>query len=362
MVSKCPRCACEIPANRSFCPGCQLVVFRDHSALGRGQSEPSEVVIGAARVSTDGSVARTVDAIPLLPQLVEGLLKYWSKPMQRAQHLGCGVRTGPNQLPRLHAIVRQHANALDLTCPELFVKQDPTLNAYTFGTNDDACVVVHSALVDLLDQQELNFILAHEIGHIKARHVTYGSVLSMVAQGLLGPLATFSALLAPLDAWSREAEQTADQIGIILADQDASAIRALMLLAVGSRSLLVDINLAPYLEQQEDLCDFYGKWNLYFGGQSHPYIVTRVVNLLRFTNSEPARQARAALGRSVAWPTPQRGFTAALPRPSSPVRQVKFCPDCGFEFQDNGALACKICGARKALNFVNVRQFDPRQR
>ena len=290
--------------------------------------------------------------------MVEAVINYWEKPLQRAKHLGFGVRIGPNQLPHLHSMLVSHANVLNVPCPELFVKQDPTLNAYTFGTNDDACVVVHSALVDLLDEQELSFILAHEIGHIKARHVTYGSVLAMFAQGLLGPLArsplqpetVVALLVAPLDAWSREAEQTADQIGVILAEDPGAAVRALMLLAVGSRALLTQMNIAPYLEQQEDLANFYGKWQLYFGGNDHPYVVTRVLNVFRFLTTEQARSARATLGHGplLAGPSPRPApkFRQLDPPKTDHASTLNFCPECGVEISYRASDLCRICGFR----------------
>lgn len=355
---RCPRCHSDVPAGRAFCPNCQLLVFRAQLSLGYDQHAPTNVVVGGVRVSTDASVAHIIDSVPLLPKLIEKFINYWGKPLQRATHLGFGVRVGPSQFPHLHSMLLVHANAVNVPCPELFIKQDPTLNAYTFGTNDDACVVVHSALIDLLDDQELSFILGHEMGHVAARHVTYGSVLSTAAQGLLGINPIFSLLSAPLDAWSREAERTADQIGIILAEDPTAAIRALMLLAVGSRTLLEDMNIIPYLEQQHDLDNFYGKWNLYFNGTSHPYVVTRVLNLLQFIKSEPAQQARMALGHPafllLGTPHPAKTKVRQLGEiRASDTTDLKFCPGCGVEVADHTALSCPICGVTFCLTTHN---------
>jgi len=289
-----------------------------------------------------------VDAIPAFPKLVDGLAKYWSKPLQRAKFLGGGVRVGPSQLPHLHSIVKAYANTLDIDCPELFVQQTESLNAFTFGTNDDACIVVHSALIEMFDDEELKFILAHEMGHIKARHVTYGSVLTMVSQGLFGSIMMFplDVIQSPLDAWSRASEETADRIGVVLSEDPRAAIRALVLLAVGSRKLLAQMDLMSYLEQHRDLNDFYGKLDLYFGGHNHPHTVTRVLNVIKFLNSDDYRRARTALGL----PVNTCGVSfGALPAPTidgvicESAGNGRFCPQCGFE-SEPGSPTCVACG------------------
>src|SRR5215510_530745 len=48
--------------------------------------------------------------------------------------------------------------------PELFVQASPVLNSYCVGM-DRPIIVVNSALVDLLDEDELRWVLAHELGH-----------------------------------------------------------------------------------------------------------------------------------------------------------------------------------------------------
>lgn len=309
---------------------------------------PEEVVIGTVRVSTDGSVARILDSVPVLPQLVEWLQKNWSKPLERAKHLGNGVRAGPNQLPHLYAIVQTQAAALGIQCPELFVAQQPELNAFTFGTNDDACIVVHSALIDLLDEHELEFILGHEMGHIKARHVTYSSALEMsssVALGLLSvPLDLFR---SPIDAWKRATEETADRIGVVVSHEPLAAVRALGLLAVGSRKLLKQMDLMSYLEQHNDLEDFYGKLSLYFGGNDHPHLVTRVMNILHFVRRQEFLSARNALRlpANIAAGGGERAQGTVIEGTLSDGRGGKrFCPGCGFEINATETSACMACG------------------
>jgi len=78
----------------------------------------------------------------------------------RIEHLGTAVRTSDRQFRRLHAMMHDAAAVLDLPqVPELYIKQSPELNAYTMGMAEPF-VVLHTALVDLMDPEELRFVMA----------------------------------------------------------------------------------------------------------------------------------------------------------------------------------------------------------
>jgi Zn-dependent protease with chaperone function len=163
MPLTCPRCSFNIPIGRSFCPSCSLFIFSGQAISRPGSPRPADIIIGSARVSVDCAAAAVVDAIPILPQVIEAFIQHWKKPQMRAKLLGNGVRVSRDQFSEIHALVELQANALDLPLPEVFIEQSPELNAHTFGTNEDAYIVVSSALVDLFDHDELGFILGHEM-------------------------------------------------------------------------------------------------------------------------------------------------------------------------------------------------------
>ena len=173
MERVCPRCRILVGDGRRFCAQCGLMVASlPGASLAVRRDAPVGLTIGDYSLSSDLAACALVDKIPLLPAAVEWAIRYWNKPMTRAELLGGGVRVSRSQLPSLFGILDWCAGAMDVPRPELIVKQDPTLNAYTVGTNDDNVVVLHSGLIDALQNDELAFVLAHELGHIKSRHVT----------------------------------------------------------------------------------------------------------------------------------------------------------------------------------------------
>ena len=69
-------------------------------------------------------------------------------------------------------VVRQHAMAVDIPEPDVRVVEDEQASCYTVGRFTDATVVVTTGLIERLDAQELEAVLAHEVAHIANRDVT----------------------------------------------------------------------------------------------------------------------------------------------------------------------------------------------
>src|SRR6185369_12026832 len=105
-----------------------------------------------------------------------------NKELLRGQLLGQGVKVGPKQFPSIQRIAEHCAKTLAVPVPQIYVLNSPVVNAYTFGTEDQSFIVLHSALVDSLSESELRFVIGHETGHIQNKHVVYGTVLILVSE------------------------------------------------------------------------------------------------------------------------------------------------------------------------------------
>lgn len=69
-------------------------------------------------------------------------------------------------------------NDLGIPPMEIFIIQEPLLNAYAFGFMKPYCIVLHSGAVDGLSPDELKSVVVHEIGHIAYRHTNIGVYLA----------------------------------------------------------------------------------------------------------------------------------------------------------------------------------------
>jgi Zn-dependent protease with chaperone function len=116
------------------------------------------------------------------------------------------------------------------------VTQTPVVNAGAYGI-DHPFIVVHSAAIELLGDDELRVLLAHEMGHVISGHSLYrtiAAILTLISLGALPALAGLALLpvrLAFLE-WSRKAELSADRAGL-LGSQDIVATQKLFMFFAG---------------------------------------------------------------------------------------------------------------------------------
>ncbi|MEP7052297.1 MAG: M48 family metallopeptidase [Pseudomonadota bacterium] len=216
------------------------------------------------------------------------------KNVGKAELLGHAVKIGPRQFPRVQAIAERCAETLGIPVPTLYVVSNPQLNAATYGTNEDAFILVNSALVDHFSESELLSVVGHECGHIHNNHVVYLTALhylTNVAGVLLRNLA-LPALLS-LRAWSRRAEVTCDRAGALCAGALEPSVRALTKLALGSQKLYEGLNIEAFLEQHAEAEQSVGRFGEVFS--SHPWLPKRVLALQTFAESELFRR-HAGLG------------------------------------------------------------------
>jgi Zn-dependent protease with chaperone function len=212
----------------------------------------------------------------------------------RLVFLGSAVRVDERQFPELHYVLQDVARVLDAEeVPELYVAANPVLNAMTIGMNKPF-IVLNSALVDLLDEEELRFVVAHELGHAISGHAVYktlllrllslSGVLNAVPLGGLG----LRAIIAALNEWSRKSELSADRAGLLATQDPATAFRVHMQLASGGH--LADLDTTSFFAQGQeyldagDLRDSVLKL-LLIENQSHPFAVVRAAELRRWVDS-----------------------------------------------------------------------------
>ena len=207
----------------------------------------------------------------------------------RGQLLGRAVKVGPRQFPRVFDLARRCADTLGIVVPTLYVVNNPTMNAATYGTNEDSFILIHSTLIDHLTDAELLSVIGHEAGHIHNSHVVYLTALHYLSHmaGAVIRSIGLPAMLA-LKAWSRRAEVTCDRAGLLCGrDLDAS-VRALCKLALGSQKLYDELDVEAFIEQNEEARESLGKFGELW--QTHPFLPKRVLALRVFGESALFRE------------------------------------------------------------------------
>jgi heat shock protein HtpX len=95
------------------------------------------------------------------------------------------------QLPRVYAIVERLSQKMGIPMPKLFVIPTDSPNAFATGRNPNhASVAVTAGILNLLTDEELEGVLAHELGHVNNRDILISSIAATIA-GAITYLARF---------------------------------------------------------------------------------------------------------------------------------------------------------------------------
>jgi heat shock protein HtpX len=99
------------------------------------------------------------------------------------------------QLPRAYDVVERMTQRLGLPMPKIYVIPTDSPNAFATGRNPrHASVAVTRGILQLLDDEELEGVLAHELGHVKNRDILTSSIVATLAGAIT--------LLARMGFWA----------------------------------------------------------------------------------------------------------------------------------------------------------------
>jgi Zn-dependent protease with chaperone function len=193
---------------------------------------------------------------------------YWiSSGFYRANAFGNMVLLGPSQFPELHALVTNAARELGLqTPPRTFLYNSNGLfNAFARRLLGGRFVFLTSALVEASSDEQVRFVIGHELGHHAAGHLNPW-LNTLKLPGYVVPF------LQP--AYSRQREYTCDAIGAHLSDDLPVSRGALMMLGCGCRRVNGAMNCETFMAQETMTPPVFGFLAEIF--RSHPRLTRRV--------------------------------------------------------------------------------------
>jgi Zn-dependent protease with chaperone function len=198
------------------------------------------------------------------------------------KQLGRSVKISEHQFPSIQAIVQAAAKNLDMPAPKVFIQQEPELGAYSTGLLGNRCVVLHSSLVEAMTDEELTFVVGHELSHIKCRHTTFTMLTGSAGELGIPYLSQVFGFLFLF--WSRKAEFTADRGGLLACRNARASASALAKLAVG-KNLFEKLDIEQFLAQREERnANDFGQYTEILA--DHPALVDRIHLLRQFHESD----------------------------------------------------------------------------
>lgn len=248
----------------------------------------------------DSRALAALRTIPGIDSALKKLLAVTGESAIRVIFMASAVRVTPDQCPDLHAKLQVACTTLGVDMPDLFVQQNPIVNAFTGGV-ERPVIVLYSSLIERLTDEEVLKVIAHEVGHIHAEHVLYltaARLIEAIANGALfaSPLAGVvkqllsGTMRAALLAWARRAELSCDRAALLVTQDPHVIGRTMMKLCGGTFASKVDYE--QFLAQARDFQKNYDEkaldrfWaDIITSGMTHPFPVWRISEILKWVES-----------------------------------------------------------------------------
>ena len=306
----------------------------------------------------DKQAIAALEKVPLLPQVTAKFSEIWSEKFIRVMQTSSSLRVSARQFPTLYRDYERMAHVLDLReLPTLYLRTSPEINAYAMGISD-YFIVVTTGLIELMDEDELLAVIAHEMGHVKCQHMLYTTMVSFltmfgsaVLDKLLPGIAQFASMgiqLALLE-WYRKAEFSSDRAALLATQNEPAVSNMLAKLAGWSSDLPAEFNLDEVKRQAQDYeeLDDTSVLNKVIKlavllQQSHPYPVVRVAEIAKWADSDGYQRILRGDYARLHEPSPDR---QTPPQQGTPQANAeRFCPACGAKISE-AARFCASCGA-----------------
>lgn len=246
---------------------------------------------------SDSKALAALRAIPGIDSALKKLLSVTGESAIRVMFTASAVKITPKQCPDLHAKLQVACTTLGVDMPDFFIQQNPTVNAFTGGV-EKPIIVLHTSLIERLNDEETLAVIAHEVGHIHAEHVLYLTAAQLILALAHIPLASLpvagiikdilsATMRGALLAWMRRAELSCDRAALLVTQDPHVIGRTMMKLCGGTMASKIDYDL--FLEQAREFQKNYDeKWldkfwaDILTSGLSHPFPVWRVSEILQW--------------------------------------------------------------------------------
>lgn len=224
LLIRCQHCTYETPEELGYCLKCRATLVPENNY---------DLNFADYAYKPDLNAIETLKGTGSLPYLIKRLM---IPKFEKAARSKLAVEAHQVDYPsKLDTLVRKCANLLSIDfMPEVFVTESGQPNAFTFGSDEHAYVVVDALFLRAMTSNELMAVLGHELAHVKSGHMLFHTL----AEALRGGISVSASLLGldvfslplrlALLSWHRESEVTADRASLLVVN-NIETIKSLMM-------------------------------------------------------------------------------------------------------------------------------------
>lgn len=295
----------------------------------------------------DTKALDSLEKTPGLGLLVRQYNKHMVERQVNVLYTGSNIRVTSKNYPEIYQLFDRACELINLPArPEFYLEWSYAVNGFTIGV-DHPIVVLTSGAIDLLSEEELMFLIGHEMGHIKSRHTLYHQIghyfpimADVVGQATLGASKLISTpVRLALLHWSRMSEFTADRAGMLTCQDLEVAAGVMMKLAGMPVNYYPGMKLDSFLDQarefEELTYDRLNKLTRYYMimGSTHPWTVMRTAELLKWIEGGEYQQVMDRETRDRVNIRLEGEFQICRECDYRLEAGEKFCPSCGTDLR-----------------------------
>lgn len=185
--------------------------------------------------------------------------------------------------PKLYHIFHDVKNKLNYKKNiDFYITNSAELNAFALTRSDDKdtdIININSALISMFDDDELRFVVGHEIGHLITR---YARVVRLINFIFPDPEKVPLILAHRIELWQKVSELTADRFGFIASPKVEKCVSGFFKMASGLSTDRIDFDYKAYLIDNEKILDYFTQNRNMF---THPVNPLRIKAIKLFSES-----------------------------------------------------------------------------
>lgn len=242
----------------------------------------------------DKSTITKLNKIPKFKEFVDKTVGNIMERIGEIEYSGEGINVNENSLPTLHRQLKEACSVLGIAdIPAYSIDWWYGVGGFTVGEKRKR-MVLQSGTIDLLNSEEIYFMIGHELGHMISGHKRY----HMLTEAMYMPVINsdfkiwMSLIKMPLLNWYRYSDFTADRIGLLCCQDINVALSTMIKMAGLPRKHFDKINIKAFIEQA---VEFNNKFTsnidklikyLSINAASMPWLVLRASELLKWYQSD----------------------------------------------------------------------------
>jgi Zn-dependent protease with chaperone function len=240
------------------------------------------------------AAATVCGSVLFVPLIV--IINYFFTRGKHHDLLSQGQQVTSQNAPELIPLIQTTSTRLQVEALNIFIVPSNSLNAYTFGMDSPKAIVLYSALFKIMDLDEIQFVLGHEMGHVKLGHTWLNTLVGGMA-GIPSSLGAAAIMELAFRWWNRACEFSADRAGILACGKPNKAISALVKLEAGltARSQTGIQAAMQHIETEDD--DILH--NIEELLASHPMIAKRINEIRDYSNTQAYHRLRSLMDQNL---------------------------------------------------------------